>query len=258
MNIAPVVIKIGGAGLTNSALLEGMLLAIKAIKKDRPCVLVHGGGNLIDSWLATWQRPVLKEHGIRVTQAGDMPVIAGALSGAINGQLVAAANQAGLRAIGCSLLDANWCMLKQDPKRGAVGIPVPEHSNADYLQLLIGNGLTPVISPVGQNDQGELLNVNADLAAATVAAVLKADLLLLTDVPAIMTADGKPLRTINSQQASELISNHTVHGGMRVKLEAALQAAKLSRRTTAVAGWAEPDQLAAVLTGSCYGTRILN
>ncbi|RUO25653.1 acetylglutamate kinase [Aliidiomarina minuta] len=257
MSIAPVVIKIGGAGLNDSALLERLLLAVKAIKKERSCVLVHGGGSLIDNWLTTWSRPVLKEHGMRITLDEDMPLIAGALSGAINSQLAAAANQAGLRAVGSSLLDANWCALTQDHTRGAVGIPVPENSNPDYLQLLLNNGLTPVISSIGQGDQGQLLNVNADLAAATVAAVLKADLLLLTDVPAIMTADGESLHTINSELAAQLIADNTVHGGMRVKLEAALQAARLSRRTTAVAGWDQPEQLAAVLQGLSYGTRIL-
>lgn len=256
MSESPVVIKIGGAALAQTQALQAVLQRIATLQKHRPCVLVHGGGSVVDSWLTQWQRPVQKQHGLRLTPAADMPVIAGALAGAVNTELVIAAQQAGIRACGISLADDNWCRLTKDECRGAVGTPIPAESSPVLLHTLLGAGLMPVVCSIGKDANGQRLNVNADLAAACVAAILKADLLLLTDVAAILTASGDIVASVNPAQAHQLIADNTVHGGMRIKLEAALQAAQLSRRTTAVAAWASTAPLTAVLAGTAPATRI--
>ncbi|MGX5914114.1 acetylglutamate kinase [Aliidiomarina sp. Khilg15.8] len=256
MSSHPVVIKLGGAALVDKAALKLVLQRVGALSRSRPCVLVHGGGELVDSWLQQWQRPVLKQHGLRLTPALDMPIVAGALAGAVNTELVIAAQQSGIRACGLSLADDSWCSLQVDEQRGAVGTPDPSRSSPELLKLLLTAGIMPVVCSIGSDHQGQRLNVNADLAAACVAAILQAELLLLTDVAAILTADGEIVASVDEAQAQQLIANNTVHGGMRIKLEAALQAARLSRRTTAVAAWASTDPLTAILAGSAPATRI--
>jgi acetylglutamate kinase len=251
-----VVIKLGGAAVEDRAALNGVMHRIAQLSQDRPCVLVHGGGSLVDTWLSRWQRPVIKQHGLRLTPAEDMPIVAGALAGAVNTDLVVAAQQAGIRACGLSLADDNWCTLIVDSERGAVGTPDPASSSPELLRVMLNAGLMPVVCSIGADKRGQRLNVNADLAAACVAAILKADLLLLTDVAAILTASGDIVESVNPTQAQQLIADNTVNGGMRIKLQAALQAAQLSRRTTAVAAWASTVPLTAVLAGDAPATRI--
>lgn len=258
-SLAPLVVKIGGQGLTDFSRLQPLLINIAGTAQQRPVVVVHGGGHLVDAWLSRFDKPVRKSVGLRVTPAQDMPIVAGALAGALNTQLVAQLNQLkapALQAVGASLADAHWCQLTQDTHRGAVGTPSLPQSTSTYLRTLMTGGYTPVISSVGMFDDGSLANVNADLAAAAVAALLQADLLLLTDVDAILDRQGQVIARLNHQQAQQLIDDGTVQGGMRVKLAAALQAAQISRRSTAVAAWYSSADLTAHFTGQATATQI--
>lgn len=258
---APLVIKIGGQGLVDLARLTPLLVNIGNTVQQRPVVLVHGGGHLVDNWMTHFARPVHKSEGLRVTNAEDMPIVAGALAGALNTQLVAHLNGLGnhsVRAVGCTLADAHWCHLEQDTARGAVGIPCQQRSSAAYLQALLGAGFIPVVSSIGMFADGSLANVNADHAAAAVAALLQADLLLLTDVDAILDQHGQAIERLDTAQAQSLLDDGTVRGGMRVKLAAALEAAQLSRRSTAVAAWYSQADLTAHFTGQATATQIVS
>lgn len=260
----PLVIKLGGRALEDISKLHSLFNRIAVLQTERPCVLVHGGGSLVDQWLHLLQRPVQKEQGLRITSAENMPFVAGALAGNLNTQLVAALNHhtvepaklAKIRAVGVSLADADWCQLKHDTARGQVGTPDLSGCEASYLKLLLIAGLLPVVCSIGAFNNGTLANVNADLAAAAVAALLQAELLLLTDVDAIYDTQGDLIAEITPTQGADLISNGTVQGGMRVKLEAALQAAQMSRRSTAVAAWYNDAALTALLNGQAPATRI--
>ena len=258
-SVAPLVVKIGGQGLADFDRLQPLLGNIAKTAQQRPMVLVHGGGHLVDAWLNRFDKPAQKSMGLRITPPQDMPIVAGALAGALNTQLVAQLNQlkaSAMRAVGTSLADAHWCQLQQDTLRGAAGTPALTNSSAAYLKYLIAGGYTPVISSIGMFDDGSLANVNADLAAAAVAALLQADLLLLTDVDAILDRQGQIIGRLNLQQAQQLIANGTVQGGMRVKLAAALEAAQVSRRSTAVAAWYSSADLTAHFTGQATATQI--
>lgn len=260
MNERPVVIKIGGRALSTQPDIRQALLQrlrdIIALHQSRPCVLLHGGGDLIDEWLAAFGRTTDKIDGQRLTTDGDMPIIAGALAGALNTQLVAACNRFGQASCGVSLLDGNGFLLHQDAARGAVGVPDFEHSNATYIATLLEQGYLPVVNSVGMLANGRLVNVNADLAAAAVAACLDGDLILLTDVAAIYDKQGQPLTDITLARGEQLIANAVVRDGMQVKLAAAMQATALSRRTTAVASWQGTAPLTAVLDGSALASHI--
>ena len=283
-SFAPLVVKIGGQGLADIERLHPLLVNIAKTAQQRPVVLVHGGGHLVDAWFSRFDKPVQKSMGLRVTQPHDMPIVAGALAGALNTQLVALLNQLkapALHAVGVSLADAHWCQLTQDTHRGAVGIPslpitartttartttaqptTPQPTTTEptssgaYLRCLLTGGYTPVISSIGMFNDGGLANVNADQAAAAVAALLQADLLLLTDVDAILDREGRVINRLNIQQGQQLIDEGTVQGGMRVKLAAALEAAQMSRRSTAVAAWYSSADLTAHFTGHATATQI--
>lgn len=100
--------------------------------------------------------------------------------------------------------------------------------------MLLDQNFLPILSSIGASDSGERLNVNADLAAAAVAQLMHADLILLTDVPGILDKNGDLIETILADEADALIADGTVRDGMLVKLNAAVQAARASRRSIAV------------------------
>lgn len=254
----PVLIKLGGALLENSAALSALFTSFhKLVMSGRPVVVVHGGGCVVEQQLAAMGMDSQKKNGLRITPPEQMAVIAGALAGTSNKQLLAQTLAKGLKGVGLCIGDAFTVEAEQlDPELGAVGTATGK-GDAALLTLLLSHGYTPVISSIAISEQGELLNVNADQAAVALCQLLQAELVLLSDVDGILDGDGALISQIDQHKAQDLINQGVIRDGMAVKVEAALQAARVLRRSIAVASWRKPEQLAALLAGEPVGTRVL-
>ena len=250
----PLVIKIGGAILEKDVALTQLLKVISELK-EQAVVLVHGGGCVVDEMLAQAHFTTTKKHGLRVTPKEQMPLIAGALAGTVNKSLVATAVSMKISAVGLALTDGDMvsCQLS---RQGLGQVGSPKAQSSKLIDTLLKAGFFPIISSIGALDNGELVNVNADDAAVIICQLINADLLLLTDVNGVKDAAGKYIETLTSQQAKILINKGVISGGMTVKVNAALQAAKKLRRSIAVASWQSPEQIVNLLNGECIGTRI--
>jgi acetylglutamate kinase len=200
-----------------------------------PLLIVHGGGDevtMLQQALGVEARFV---GGRRVTTAADIDIVRMALSGSANKRLVAALVSRGVHAVGLSGEDAAlFSAIPVDPESlGYVG--APHRTNVDLLWHLLDGGYVPVVSPVSRNacagtESGQslgeavALNVNGDDAAAAMAVAVGAEeLLLVADVPGVMS-DGAVVPRLTTAMARELIETGTAAGGMRAKLEAALSA----------------------------------
>ena len=226
------IIKLGGALLESDealgALFDGLTQFLE--QQHRPLVLVHGGGCLVDDLLKGLGLKSTKKNGLRVTPFEQIPVIAGALAGTANKQMMAKAIQHGIKTVGLCLADGGLCNVTQlDPELGAVGDCQP--GDASLLNTLLDGGFLPVISSIGITAEGQLMNVNADQAATAIAEVTQA-------------------------KADELIAKGVITGGMEVKVKAALHAAASLGRPICVASWRYPEQLSKLLAGGAVGTRI--
>ena len=250
----PLVIKVGGAILTQESALFSLLSVIKKLK-NQAVVLVHGGGCVVDDMLKQAGFSTEKKNGLRVTPQAQIPVISGALAGNVNKSIVASAATLDIPAVGFSLCDGDMvtCQLA-DIDLGAVGKPNAKSSK--LLDTLLSANFMPVIASIGSLDNGELVNVNADDAAVVICQLLNAELLLLTDVNGVKDAENHYLKTLNSQQASLLIQQGVIAGGMTAKVNAALRAANQLRRSIAVASWQSPEQIISLLDGNGIGTCI--
>jgi len=248
------VIKIGGAILEHDSALKALLTVIAELD-DTPVVLVHGGGCVVDEVLAQAGFTSTKKQGLRVTPKAQIGLISGALAGTVNKAIVAIANSINLSAVGLSLNDGNMvsCTLSA-LDLGQVGLPQPH--NSQLLDSLLSAKFLPIISSIGALSNGELVNVNADDAAVAICQLLNAELLLLTDVNGVKDREGKYLTSLNQLQATQLIAEGTIAGGMTAKVNAALYAAKQLRRSIAVASWQSPEQITQLLKGQGIGTRI--
>ena len=227
------VIKIGGRPQSDSALPTNIAQLWNA--GSAPLVIVHGGGDEVTTLQGALGLEAQFVGGRRVTSAEDIDVVRMALSGSANKRLVAALVSSGVRALGLSGEDASLLSATPvDPARlGYVG--APHRTNVELLWHLLDGGYVPVISPVSRNacagatsanslGDAVALNVNGDDAAASLAVALAAEeLLLVADVPGVMS-DGALIPQLQSQVARNLIAAGTAAGGMRAKLEAALRA----------------------------------
>jgi len=254
----PLVIKLGGVLLDNEEALERLFMALVTYRQQyqRPLVIVHGGGYLVDELMKKLNLPVVKKAGLRVTPADQIDIITGALAGSANKTLLAWAVKNDINAVGLSLADGGSVVVTQlSEELGNVG--KAEVGAPALINTLTGAGYLPIISSIGITAAGELMNVNADQAATALAATLGADLILLSDVSGILDGKGQRIPEMTTQKAEQLIEQGIITDGMIVKVHAALDAARSLGRPVDIASWRHAEQLPALFNGTAIGTRIL-
>ncbi len=254
----PLVIKLGGVLLDNEEALERLFMALVTYRQQyqRPLVIVHGGGCLVDELMKKLNLPVVKKAGLRVTPADQIDIITGALAGSANKTLLAWAIKHDINAVGLSLADGGSVTVTQlSEELGNVG--KAEAGSPALINTLTGAGYLPIVSSIGITAQGELMNVNADQAATALAATLGADLILLSDVSGILDGKGQRIPEMSAQRAEQLIEQGIITDGMIVKVHAALDAARALGRPVDIASWRHAEQLPALFNGTAIGTRIL-
>ncbi|GAB2946820.1 acetylglutamate kinase [Hafnia psychrotolerans] len=253
----PLVIKLGGVLLDNEEALERLFMALVTYRQQyqRPLVIVHGGGCLVDELMKKLNLPVVKKAGLRVTPADQIDIITGALAGSANKALLAWAIKSNINAVGLSLADGGSVSVTQlSEDLGNVG--KAEAGSPVLINTLTGAGYLPIVSSIGITASGELMNVNADQAATALAATLGADLILLSDVSGILDGKGQRIPEMSAEAAELLIEQGIITDGMIVKVHAALDAARTLGRPVDIASWRHAEQLPALFNGVAIGTRI--
>lgn len=264
------VIKIGGSTLEDIGALSGLWRAVGEVARRTPLVLVHGGGKAVDALVGRLGLPVERREGLRVTPADQIGLIAGVLAGDVNKRLVGAINAAGGRSVGLCLGDGGMveCARLTRSASGAAldlgRVGEVTGGRAELARTLLDAGYLPVVSSIGIDGTGGLLNVNADDAAAALARALGAThLVLLTDVPGVKGADGRVVPTLGAGEAERLIAAGVIAGGMAVKVRSALAAAAglpggegTGGGRVVIMSGERADDLAAYLAGSPVGTTV--
>lgn len=244
------VLKVGGSTLEDLDALAPLWkrIAARATAGER-LVLVHGGGRAVDALLARLAMPTTRIEGLRVTPPDQMDIIAGVLAGSVNKRLVGAINAQGGRGVGLCLGDGAMLrceLLTRTPSGGPADlgrVGMVRGGDAALVRTLVADGFTPVVSSIGLDAAGRLLNINADEAASALAASLGADrLVLLTDVAGVRDGSGRVCTSLSPGDIRGMIDRAEITGGMIPKVRAALEAAGQSGRPvliTSTAAFAE-------------------
>src|SRR3954451_7575679 len=246
------VVKLGGTTIADQS---QVLDEVAAIARHRPVVLVHGGGRRITEWLDRMGVPSRFENGLRVTDPASLEVAAAVLRGVVNSELVAGLRDLGVDAVGLSGVDGGLLVAERVPGVGLVAHVVG--LRRDLLDAILVGGQVPVVAPLARDEQGVVCNVNADDAAAGIAAGLGArQLVLLTDVDGVRDADGRRLDTLTTGEAETLIESGVIGGGMVPKIRAALAALAWEGSEAIIADSSPPNALERALSDPAFGTRI--
>lgn len=233
------VVKIGGAIAADPERICADIAALTA--GGAPVVLVHGGSVDIDSLavrLGVPSRRLVAPDGVsaRHTDAAMLDVVVTALSGVVKPRLLTALASAGVRAAGLTGLDAG--LLRASRKRahravvdGRLTIVRDDHSGritgvtTDVLSALLGAGIVPVVSPPASCADDQPVNVDADRAAAAIAAALGADtLLLLTGMPGVLADPAREDSVLPACSVPASGPPPTTAAGIGTKLIAAREA----------------------------------
>jgi acetylglutamate kinase len=225
-----VVVKLGGAAIdrdSDLALAQDVLL-LRSVGVR--CVLVHGGGPQVDTMLRRVGKEPEFKDGLRVTDAETLEIVRMVLVGKINRDLVATINsQAGEEPVAVGVSGEDAGLLTVTPADSALGfVGNVTHVRAELIHRLLNDGLTPVISTVGANSEGQPYNVNADEAARAIAVAMDAEkIVYLTAVPGLLedSSDETSLvPRLTSAELRERLHSDSVGKGMIPKLKACADA----------------------------------
>ena len=265
-----IVIKYGGNAMTEEHLKQSFANDIVLLKQvGMQPVIVHGGGPQIGTVLQKLGKESKFIDGMRVTDQETMDVVEMVLGGQVNKEIVHLINQHGGQAVGLSGKDANLISAEQlkvtsdTPEVNASEIIDLGHVgkvtgiNPNVLHTFLRSDIIPVTAPIGVGPEGETYNINADSVAASIAAVMESEkLILLTNTAGVM--DGDSLLTGLSPSAVEnLITEKVIYGGMLPKVRCALDALNSGVHSAHIIdGRTEHAVLLELLTAAGIGTLI--
>jgi acetylglutamate kinase len=262
------VIKYGGNAMTDPALQADFAEDVVLLKLvGMNPVVVHGGGPQIENALQRLGKKGEFIQGMRVTDAETMEVVEWVLAGEVQQDIVGLINQAGGKAVGLTGRDGGMIratklkMLdNQDPSIehdvGQVGDI--QSIDPSVVKALQDDAFIPVISPIGFGESNESYTINADVVAAKLATVLKAEkLVLLTNTAGVLDKSGQLLTNLSARQIDGLFADGTISGGMLPKISGALDAAKSGVHSVHIIDGRVPHALLLeILTDQAFGTMI--
>ena len=229
------VIKFGGSSmedpeLVRSTMRDVVLLEATGIKP----VVVHGGGKAISAELRKQDIPVRFVNGLRFTCDRTIRVVDDVLHNQVNRELVELANAAGGNAVGVSGKQVLKAQRTQsvDPVTGEaqdIGF-VGEIVGVNGAKILeeVEAGRIPIVTPLGLGLDGQVYNINADVAACKVAEAIHArKLVFLSDVPGILSDrenEASVIPTIRTDEIGGLIRDGIISGGMLPKIKSCVEA----------------------------------
>ena len=268
-----IVIKYGGNAMVEDALKHNFARDIVLMKLvGMNPIVVHDGGPQIGELLERLNIESKFVNGMRVTDNATMDVVEMVLGGQVNKQIVSLINQQGGQAIGLSgkdgnLIKASKLAVTQNSAAMAsseiidIGhVGQVDEINVDLLNSLTANHLIPVIAPIGVGNDGATYNINADLVAGELAAVMSAEkLMLLTNVPGLLDKQDQVLTGLTASRVDELIADGTITGGMLPKISCALDAVKGGAKSAHIIDGTVPHSvLLEIFTDRGVGTLITN
>jgi len=253
-----ILIKIGGRAFEDEQGFRELAQAILSAKGVE-AVIVHGGGAEISQALKDAGRQTEFIDGIRVTRAEDIQIVEAVLSGTVNQRISSRLKANGVSSVRMSGKTQRLFVVEPLSRDGRdLGfVGRIKQVNPAAVTDALESGQVPVISPISASEKGESYNVNADSAAAALAAAAHCtDLVFITDVPGVLI-DEQTRPSLSITQALTLIAEGVIKGGMVAKMESAFQALNQSVPRVHIIQWQGTQTLQDIIQQECIaGTTV--
>ncbi len=263
------VIKYGGSAMEDEQQVDRLLRDVVFMEAVgiNP-VVVHGGGKAISARMRAAGVAPEFVNGLRVTDEASVRIVEDVLDGVINPEIVAIIARHGGRATGLSG-KATFVATRLPPIEAERGkaIDIGHVGEATAVQTVdvraaINTERVPVISPIGADATGQVLNINADVAAAALATELAAEkLIFVSDVPGIMRDPDRKdslIPSLTVEQTRALMKEKVIAGGMIPKVDSAIRALEAGvGKVHLVGGAVHHCLLLEIFTNAGVGTEIV-
>ncbi|UII23654.1 acetylglutamate kinase [Fulvivirga ligni] len=227
------IVKIGGNVIDDPEMLQTVLKEFGQLEGAK--LLVHGGGKIASDISKRLKIPTQMVDGRRITDAATLEVVTMVYGGLVNKNVIAILQSYGTDAIGLTGADANTIPANKRPVNdidyGFVGDIDTSHINTERLSYLIDGGLVPVFCALTHDNQGHLLNTNADTMASSLAIALSegydTELIYCFEKNGVLLDvedDNTLIRELNYLHFQQLKDDGVIHQGMIPKLDNAFLA----------------------------------
>ena len=227
-----IVVKYGGNAMINEELKSAVMSDIVLLQLvGINVVLVHGGGPEISDMLKKIGKESKFINGLRVTDEETIDVVQMVLAGKVNKSLVQRLEQHSGKAIGLCGLDGRMIMAEKKSSAYDLGfVGEITEVNTQIIEDATKNGYVPIISTVAGGYNGAVYNINADLAAARIAAEMKAaKLILMTDIKGLLKNkddESTLIPVVNVSEVPSLKKEGIISGGMIPKIDCCVEAVR--------------------------------
>ena len=219
-----IVIKCGGSVLLDKNLFNQFIEDVSIVNKlGLSSIVIHGGGKNIKKKLDEQNIDSKFINGLRVTDEKTIKIVEEALL-ELNFEILKNINDNQASAQSVTPKDGN--IIKIIPEKKELGlVGIPKEIDKDFLLNIIKEKKVPVIIPMGVGNDKKIYNINADVAAGSVAKELNSRrLLLMTDVEGVLDKNKELILEINSEVAKKMIEEETIIGGMIPKINTCIDA----------------------------------
>jgi acetylglutamate kinase len=220
-----IVVKYGGNAMINGELKTAVIQDVVLMScVGIRTVLVHGGGPEIDAMLKKTGKESRFVNGLRYTDSETMEIVQMVLCGKVNKDITGLIQQTGGRALGLCGIDGAMLKARKVTNADLGLVGEIEEVDSTVLNSTLDSGFIPVVSSVAYGvEDGQPLNINADIAAAKIAAALCAEkLMLMTDVRGILRDLQDPdslIKTVDYNKLRSLKEQGIISKGMIPKVD---------------------------------------
>ena len=240
-------VKYGGNAMINDELKDAVISDIVLMQLvGINVVLVHGGGPEINSMLKKIGKESKFVNGMRFTDQETVDIVQQVLAGKVNKDLVQLIEDRNGKAIGLCGLDGS--LLKADKLSDDLGyVGEIREVNAGIIKDVAHRGYIPVISTVAAGYHGEVFNINADIAAARIAAELGAKkLILMTDTKGLLRDkddEDTLIPVVKISDVAKLKKQGIISGGMIPKIDCCADAVRRGVKRAHIIDGREPHSI---------------
>ena len=271
------VVKLGGEILTDPERLDRLAADLSLMYQlSVRIVIIHGGGPQLSETAERLGITSEKVNGRRITDDRMLEVAKMVFAGVISTDILASLRRHGTPGVGVSGVDGNLIQAVRRPKKIMIDQATGQEREVDFqnvgdirgiqpglIKVLLDNRFVPVIASLGADENGQVLNINADTIACEIAVSLSAEkLFILSNVNGVLRDLADPqsrFSYLTVDKGESLIQDRSIGGGMMPKLTAAIRAVKQGvPRAYIINGMADNALLYEVFTRKGYGTMIVN
>lgn len=258
-----VVIKYGGNAMINEELKDAVMTDLVLLSQvGVQVVLVHGGGPEISEMLGKIGKESKFVNGLRYTDEETVDIVQMVLAGKVNKDLVQLLESHGGRALGISGLDGRMLKAKKYAEADVGFVGELTDVDVTVIRDAVAAGYIPVVATIAGGEGNVVYNINADTAAARLAAELGADkFILMTDIAGLLRDKDDESTLIPQVQVSEvprLKKSGIISGGMIPKIDCCVEAVRRGVRQTNIIDGRTPHAiLMEMLTNEGYGTMFI-